>query len=211
MAHDGPVRRALCLALAAVTALALTGCDTGKDSSTASRCATPGGVHLGCRVDDVTTTTAHESTKLIIIVVPATATELRSRGSTRSSSTRDCVETVRPSRGRKTPTGRRPTTYSTRGPEPTRSQVHPSSCASARPYNRKVHEIGARGFYACGMRKFTRRDRPCVLCGAPSVEDRRVQRIEEPGPWHVYKVVPEIRCGNPDCRNYYERRDARAM
>jgi len=30
------------------------------------------------------------------------------------------------------------------------------------------------------------------------------------GPWHVYKVVPEVRCGNADCRNYSARRDARA-
>jgi hypothetical protein len=96
-------------------------------------------------------------------------------------------------------------------PGTSESQVRPGLCRGARPYSRQVHEIGARGFYPCGMRKFTRRDRPCVLCGAPSVEDRHVQRIEEPGPWHVYKVVPEIRCGNPDCRNYYERRDARAI
>jgi len=68
-----------------------------------------------------------------------------------------------------------------------------------------------RGFYAGCMRRFTRRDRPCPLCGAPSIEDRQVFRTEEPGPWHVYKVVPEIWCGNPDCRNYFERREARAL
>jgi hypothetical protein len=139
------VRRALCLALSAVTALALTGCDTSKSVPTALRCeirigeesadsplsldssvpltvrinnyaatfsvvaaahgqprllraeltaphyagshdesglptvnfpftsvaATPGGsVKMSCRVDDGTTTTAHESRQLIIIVEP---------------------------------------------------------------------------------------------------------------------------------------------
>ena len=61
------------------------------------------------------------------------------------------------------------------------------------------------------MRKFRYRDRPCPECGAPSVQRQRVTRTEEPGPWHVYKAVPEFLCGNPDCRNYSERRDARAM
>jgi hypothetical protein len=43
------------------------------------------------------------------------------------------------------------------------------------------------------------------------VQRQRVTRTEEPGPWHVYKAVPEYLCGNPDCRNYAERTDARAM
>jgi hypothetical protein len=67
VAHYGPVRRVLYLALSAVTALTLAACDTGKNAPTALRCGT---VNLSCRVDSATTTTAHEQSRLIIIVEP---------------------------------------------------------------------------------------------------------------------------------------------